>query len=117
MGVEKKAAAAMTGDCLDRLYEVIDGRRGADPTSSHTAKLFRKGTAKIAQKLGEEAVETVIEAMRGEKDLLIGESADLLYHLLVLWADQGVKPDEVWQRLLEREGISGIAEKAARDKS
>jgi phosphoribosyl-ATP pyrophosphohydrolase len=116
MGGEKATETASTGACLDRLYGIIESRRGADPASSHTAKLFHKGTAKIAQKLGEEAVETVIEAMRGEKDLLIGESADLLYHLLVLWADQGVKPAEVWERLLARDGISGIAEKAARGK-
>ncbi len=112
----KDAATEPTGACLDRLYGIIEGRRGADPASSHTAKLFHKGTAKIAQKLGEEAVETVIEAMRGDKDLLIGESADLLYHLLVLWADRGVAPVEVWAKLLSRDGISGIAEKQARNK-
>jgi len=112
----KEKSATDTGACLDRLYGIIESRRGADPSSSHTAKLFQKGRAKIAQKLGEEAVETVIEAMRGDKDLLIGESADLLYHLLVLWADCGIKPQDVWARLLARDGISGIAEKAARGK-
>jgi phosphoribosyl-ATP pyrophosphohydrolase len=106
----------LTGACLDRLYGIIESRRGADPTTSHTAKLFHKGRAKIAQKLGEEAVETVIEAMRGDKDLLIGESADLLYHLLVLWADCNVAPAEVWAKLLSRDGMSGIAEKLARGK-
>ncbi|MGO1119567.1 phosphoribosyl-ATP diphosphatase [Rhodovibrionaceae bacterium A322] len=105
-----------TGDLavLDRLYRVILTRRGADPTSSHTAKLFFKGTDKIAQKVGEEAVETVIEAIKGDKEGLVSESADLLYHLLVLWADQGVQPAEIWTKLSEREGISGVAEKAAR---
>ncbi len=112
----KAAATEPTGATLDRLYGIIEGRRGADPATSHTARLFSKGTAKIAQKLGEEAVETVIEAMRGDKQLLIGESADLLYHLLVLWADRGIKPAEVWAALLARDGISGIAEKQARSK-
>jgi phosphoribosyl-ATP pyrophosphohydrolase len=106
----------LSGACLDRLYGVIESRRGADPTTSHTANLFHKGRAKIAQKVGEEAIETVIEAMRGDKELLLGESADLLYHLLVLWADCGIKPDEVWTKLLARDGVSGIAEKAARSK-
>jgi phosphoribosyl-ATP pyrophosphohydrolase len=104
----------LTGACLDRLYGIIESRRGADPASSHTAKLFHKGRAKIAQKLGEEAVETVIEAIRGDKDLVVGESADLLYHLLVLWADCGVEPADVWAKLLARDGISGIAEKQSR---
>ncbi len=108
------AAIAPTGACLDRLYGIIESRRGADPSTSHTAKLFHKGRAKIAQKLGEEAVEAVIEAIRDAKDPLIDESADILYHLLVLWADCGIKPEDVWAKLLARDGISGIAEKAAR---
>jgi phosphoribosyl-ATP pyrophosphohydrolase len=105
-----------TGLCLDRLYGIIESRRGADPGSSHTAKLFHKGRAKIAQKLGEEAVEIVIEAIRGDKELVISESADLLYHLLVLWADCNVKPEDVWAKLLARDGTSGIAEKLSRGK-
>ena len=99
---------------LDRLYETWTSRRGQDPTTSYTAKLFSRGTAKIAQKLGEEAVEAVIEAMRGDKRKLAEESADLLYHLMVLWADAGIKPDEVYAILAAREGISGIAEKEQR---
>ncbi|MGO1075431.1 phosphoribosyl-ATP diphosphatase [Inquilinus sp. CA228] len=99
---------------LDRLAAVIRSRRGADPASSYTAKLFARGRPKIAQKLGEEAVETVIEAMRGDADAIAAESADLLYHLLVLWADAGVAPETVWAVLEAREGVSGIAEKAAR---
>lgn len=102
---------------LDRLHATILSRKGADPGSSYTAKLFDRGTPKIAQKVGEEAVEAVIEAMRGDRDGLIGESADLLYHLMVLWADQGVKPEEVYARLAAREGTSGIAEKASRPAS
>jgi len=104
------------GQILDRLYRVIESRRGGDPTTSHTAKLFQKGTNKIAQKVGEEAVETVIEAVRGRRDKLIGESADLMYHLLVMWADARINPGEVWEELARREGVSGIAEKRARDK-
>lgn len=99
---------------LDRLAAVIRSRRGADPASSYTAKLFARGRPKIAQKLGEEAVETVIEAMRDDPDAIAAESADLLYHLLVLWADAGVAPETVWAVLEAREGTSGIAEKAAR---
>lgn len=99
---------------LDCLFRTIEGRKGSDPTQSHTAKLFAKGTAKIAQKVGEESVEAIIEAMRGDNEALVAESSDLLYHLLVLWADRGVRPSDVWAKLKEREGISGIAEKAAR---
>jgi phosphoribosyl-ATP pyrophosphohydrolase len=87
---------------MDRLYKVVDSRRGADPKTSYTAKLFARGTAKIAQKVGEEAVEAVIEGMRGDRQRLVAESADLLYHLTVLWADQGVKPEDVWAALAER---------------
>ena len=101
---------------LEHLYQVILSRRGADPAQSNTARLFAKGKKKIAQKLGEEAVETVIEGVKGDKDGVIAESADLLYHLLVLWAALDVQPDQVCDALRAREGISGIAEKAARPK-
>jgi len=86
---------------LDALYEIIVSGKGGDPEKSYTAKMFARGTAKIAQKVGEESVETLIEAMRGDKQLLAEESADLLYHLLLLWADQGVSPDDIWS-VLER---------------
>ena len=99
---------------LDRLYAVIDSRKGADPETSYTARLFARGRQQIAKKLGEEAVETVIEGIRGDRPKLVAESADLLYHLLTLWAANNVKPDAVWKELARREGISGIAEKAAR---
>ena len=102
------------GRVLDRLFAVIDSRRGAHKKSSHTAKLFHKGTGKIAQKLGEEAVETVIEAVAGDKDAVVAESADLLYHLLVLWAARDIAPSAVWATLEARRGESGIAEKARR---
>src|SRR5436190_18674492 len=92
------------GPALDRLWEVIDSRRGADPQTSYTAKLFSRGRAKIAQKLGEEAVEAVIEGVKGDGVALTGESADLLYHLFVLWADMGLTPDDVAAELARREG-------------
>jgi len=102
------------GRVLDALYEIVVERSSADPEGSHTAKLFDKGLKKIAQKVGEEAVETVIEAVEGEKEALVSESADLLYHLLVLWAARKVKPADVWAALEGRKGISGIMEKANR---
>ena len=101
---------------LDRLFATIQSRKGADTDSSYTAKLFAKGRGKISQKLGEEAVETVIEAMRDDSGAIASESADLLYHLLVLWADAGLKPEEVWAKLAEREGTSGLEEKASRNR-
>jgi phosphoribosyl-ATP pyrophosphohydrolase len=99
---------------IERLYAAILERRTADPAVSYTAKLFGRGTAKIAQKLGEEAVETAIEAVLGNRKALVGESSDLLYHLLVLWADAGIAPAEVWVELQRRQGVSGIAEKQSR---
>ena len=99
---------------LERLYAVIDSRKGADPDTSYTARLFSRGRQQIAKKLGEEAVEAVIEGIRGDRPKLVAESADLLYHLLTLWAANNVKPQAVWNELARREGLSGIAEKAAR---
>jgi len=77
---------------LDRLYGTIDSRKGADPRASRTARLFSRGREQIAKKLGEEAVETLIEGVRGDKPKLVAESADMLYHLLALWASLGIKP-------------------------
>jgi phosphoribosyl-ATP pyrophosphohydrolase len=102
------------GSALDRLWQVIESRRGADPQSSYTARLFSRGRIKIAQKLGEEAVEAVIEGVRDNRTALVSESADLLYHLLVLWAAAGVSPSDVAAELTRREGTSGIEEKRAR---
>ncbi|MFT9296161.1 phosphoribosyl-ATP diphosphatase [Acetobacter orientalis] len=101
---------------LDRLFDVVQSRKGTDPSVSHSARLLSRGTYKIAQKFGEEAVECLIEAVAGRKDLLIGESADVLYHLIVLWVDAGVTPQDVWAELQRREGTSGIEEKASRPK-
>lgn len=102
---------------LNRLYDVVQSRKGTDPSVSHSARLLSRGTYKIAQKFGEEAVECLIEAVAGRKDLMIGESADVLYHLIVLWVDAGITPDQVWAELQRREGTSGIAEKASRSKT
>ena len=99
---------------LERLFEVIESRRGADPASSYTAKLLAAGTPAIGRKLTEEATETLMAAMSEGKERVVAESADLLYHLLVLWAAEGVKPVEVWAELAKREGMSGIAEKKSR---
>ena len=99
---------------LERLFAVIDSRRGGDPGTSYTARLFSDGRARIARKTGEEALEVVIAALSEGKEKLAAESADLLYHLLVLWADANVKPRDVWEELARRESVSGLAEKAAR---
>ncbi len=99
---------------LDRLWAVIMERRSADPAVSHSARLLSRGVSKVAQKFGEEAVECLIEAVAGNPELVITESADVLYHLLVLWVASGVPPQAVWAELERREGISGVAEKAAR---
>jgi phosphoribosyl-ATP pyrophosphohydrolase len=99
---------------LDRLWATVLSRKDADPNQSHSARLLSRGTAKVAQKFGEEAVETVIEAVAGHKTALIGESADVLYHLLVLWVDAGLRPEQIWAELARREGMSGITEKASR---
>lgn len=101
-------------DIIDHLEQVIAQRRGGDPETSYVARMAHKGRAKIAQKVGEEAVETVIAAMADDRDGLIGESADLIFHLLMLLAEQGISMAEVRAELERREGISGIAEKASR---
>jgi phosphoribosyl-ATP pyrophosphohydrolase len=96
---------------LDRLHQAVLARRGADPSSSRTAKLLAAGRAKMAQKLGEEAVEVAIDAARNGRGAVIAESADLLYHLVVLWADMGISPAEVFEEMRRRETAYGIAEK------
>jgi len=102
---------------LDHLSRVVDSRKGADPASSYTAKLFAKGPNKIAQKVGEEATEVVIAALAEGPDAVVTESADLLYHLSVLWAQTGVAPEQVWAELARRFGNSGLEEKANRGAS
>ena len=99
---------------LDRLAATIQSRKGADPESSWTAKLLAKGPEKCAEKFGEEAVEAIIEAVKGDRDKLTSEAADVLYHLLVMLAARDVTLDQVLAELERREGTSGLAEKAAR---
>ena len=101
-------------EALQRLDDTVTARRGADPASSYTAQLLAGGVERAAKKLGEEAVETVIAAVQGDRDALAAESADLLYHWLVLLAAAGVSPNAVAARLTAREGRSGIEEKTSR---
>ena len=100
---------------MDRLFATIAARKAAgDPSASYTAKLLSEGVEKCAQKFGEEAVETVLAAVSGNKEHLAAESADVLYHLLVLWTAARITPDEVYAALKKREGVSGLTEKASR---
>lgn len=99
---------------LDQLYTTLLRRRRSDPDTSYTARLYAKGRPHIAKKTGEEAVEVVIASLAEDRRALVSESADLLYHLLVLWAEAGVKPADVWKELERRFGMSGIEEKRAR---
>ena len=99
---------------LDRLYEVILSRKDESPEDSYTAQLFANAPAKPARKLCEEATEVLIEALSQNKVKLIAESADLLYHLLVVWAAADIDPQDVWQELDRRQGTSGLVEKQSR---
>jgi phosphoribosyl-ATP pyrophosphohydrolase len=101
-------------EILERLCALIQERRKADPERSYIAKRLQQGTAKIAQKVGEEAVETVIAAMQKNRKELIGESADLIFHWLMLLADAGISVRDVMNELEKREGMSGLDEKASR---
>jgi phosphoribosyl-ATP pyrophosphohydrolase len=103
-------------NALENLFATIAARKGADPSQSYTAKLLAAGVAQCARKFGEEATETVIAALQTAKQALAKESADVLYHLLVLWAAAGITPDDVHAVLKAREGQSGLDEKAARKK-
>ena len=105
-----------TAIVLDQLANVINSRKNADPEISYTAQLLNDGISEIARKVGEEAVECVVSSFSNNKKELIDESADLLYHLLVLWTANEISPDEVWNEISRREGVSGILEKAGRVK-
>ncbi len=102
---------------LERLAATIAARKGADPGSSWTAKLLAQGPEKCAEKFGEEAIEAIIEAVKGDRDKLTAEAADVLYHLLVMLAARDVSLADVEAVLAAREGVSGIDEKAARGQS
>jgi phosphoribosyl-ATP pyrophosphohydrolase len=98
-------------DSLERLYLAVLAAKDLDPAASRTARLYQRGTAKIAKKLAEEAIEVAIDAVNGDTQAVIRESADLLYNLSVLWADAGVRPTDVWREMERREHLFGIAEK------
>src|SRR5229473_4921929 len=98
-------------DSVDRLYDAVLEARDSDPGVSRTARLFRAGRSKIAKKLAEEAIEVVIDAMNGDRDAVVRESADLLYNLVVLWAEAGVRPQDVFAEMARRERLFGLAEK------
>ncbi len=102
-------------DSLDRLYQAVLAARAADPASSRTARLLHAGRSKMAKKLAEEAVEVVIDAMNGDSDAVVRESADLLYNLVVLWVASDVHPSDVWTEMERRERLLGIAEKLPKE--
>ena len=101
-------------DVLERLAATIAARKSADPTSSHTAAMLAKGPEKCAEKFGEEAIEAIIEAVKGDSQKLTSEAADVLYHLIVMLTARNVALADVLAELERREGTSGIAEKASR---
>ncbi len=100
---------------MEELFKLILSRKGADPASSYTASLFSKGRSEIAKKVGEEGVETALAAVSGNNTSIIKESADLLYHLCVLWADCGLTPSGIMTELERRQSMSGHVEKANRE--
>jgi phosphoribosyl-ATP pyrophosphohydrolase len=98
-------------DSVERLFEQVLAAKSADPAVSRTAKLLRAGRSKMAKKLAEEAIEVVIDAMNGEREAVTRESADLIYNLVVLWAEAGIRPQDVWDEMARRERLFGLAEK------
>jgi phosphoribosyl-ATP pyrophosphohydrolase len=98
-------------DSVDRLYDAVLAARDSDPAVSRTSRLLRAGRSKISKKLAEEAVEVVIDAMHGDRDAVVRESADLIYNLTVVWVSLGVRPADVWKEMNRREQLFGIAEK------
>src|SRR5205085_1645670 len=107
----RRAIVGIMSDSLELLHAAVVAAKTADPASSRTARLLRSGRAKMAKKLAEEAVEVVIDAMHGDRDAVVRESADLLYNLVVLWVSSGVRPDDVWAEMKRRERLFGLAEK------
>ena len=103
--------ARRMADSVTRLYNAALACRHDDPSTSRTARLLRSGRSKMAKKLAEEAVEVVIDAMHGDRDAVVKESADLIYNLVVLWVSAGIKPEDVWKEMDRRERLLGIAEK------
>ena len=105
----------MSKHILEELFETIEARKGSDANKSYVASLHAKGTKKIAEKVAEETTEAIIEAVTGNKEKLAEESADLLFHLMILWSDAGLKPNDIFDILKSREGIGGLDEKASRN--
>src|SRR5262249_42319708 len=103
-------SAPMT-DSVDRLYDAVLAAKREDPSTSRTSRLLHAGRAKMAKKLGEEAFEVVIDALHGNQEAVVRESADLLYNLVVLWVASGIEPKDVWKEMHRRERLFGIAEK------
>lgn len=101
---------------IDRLFSIINARKAAPSEKSYTASLLKAGVARCAKKFGEESVEAALAAATGDREGTIAESADVLYHLLVLWAAADVRPEDVYAALAKREGQSGLEEKASRPK-
>ena len=114
MSATKDEDGVRDGRVLDQLFAVIESRKGGDPEASYTAKLLAGGIEAVTAKVSEEAAETVAAGLSEDVARLASESADLLYHLLVLWAARGLAPETVWATLAARQGTSGLAEKAAR---
>ncbi len=98
-------------DSIERLYRAVLAAGGLDPTRSRTAKLMQQGTAKMAKKLSEEAIEVAIDAVSGDAQAVVRESADLIYNLTVLWAQLDLRPEDIWREMERRELMFGIAEK------
>ena len=101
----------MNNHILDQVFETIESRKEASADESYVASLFLKGREKIAEKVGEETIETIIEAIKNDKNKLAEESADLLFHLMILWSDANLKPDDIFRILEKRNGLSGLTEK------
>ena len=100
---------------VDELFNTIKSRKGGDPDESYTAQLFAGGAEEISRKIGEEATEVIVAALRETPAHVVSESADLMYHLMVLWAEQDITPDDVFEELASRAGASGVEEKKSRD--
>ena len=100
---------------IDTLFDTIKSRQGDNPETSYTAQLFEGGVEKITRKIGEESTEVIVAALRETPAHVVSESADLLYHLMVLWAEQDITPDDVFEELASRAGASGIEENNSRD--
>ena len=103
-------------DSLERLYQAVIAAKDLDPATSRTARLFQRGPAKMAKKLAEEAIEVVIDAVNGETEAVVRESADLLYNLTVLWASAGVRPEDVWREMERRERHARASPRSCRNR-